>query len=71
MVGIPVYTHTQSSASSTWTVNHNLGRKPNVDVVIPHTGQSEVVLPLKIQVTSDNQVVITFTSAQTGIVRLS
>jgi hypothetical protein len=71
MAGISTFTHTQASASTTWTVNHNLGRKPNVDVVIPHTGQAETVLPTQIKVTSDNQVVITFTSAQTGIARLS
>lgn len=27
------YTHTQSSASSTWTINHNLGYYPSVSVV--------------------------------------
>jgi len=31
--GIQNYTHTQGSVSSTWTINHNLGFKPNITVI--------------------------------------
>ena len=31
--GIGAYVHVQGSASSTWTINHNLGFFPNVEIV--------------------------------------
>ena len=29
------YVHTQNSASTTWTINHNLGRFPSVSIKFP------------------------------------
>ena len=31
--GIGAYIHTQDTATSTWTINHNLGFFPNVEIV--------------------------------------
>lgn len=56
------YVHTQGSASATWTVNHNLGFRPQVEVFSPGWVCVEAVVTH----TSDNQTVITFNAAQTG-----
>ncbi len=64
----PTYAQTfyQSPASTTWTINHNLGYNPIVRVFI---GTSEVQ-PASITHPSANQTVITFTTAQAGYARL-
>jgi hypothetical protein len=57
------YTHTQSVASATWTINHNLGFNP-VAVVLDSGGtqcEGAVSYP------TTNQMVIVFTGAFTGI----
>jgi hypothetical protein len=57
------YTHTQSSSSATWTINHNLGFNP-VAVVLDSAGtqcEGSITYP------TVNQMVITFTGAFTGI----
>lgn len=56
------YRHDQVSSSATWTVNHNLGFRPQCQVFSPGWVQIEAA----ILHTSDNQTVITFNSAQTG-----
>jgi len=60
------YTHFQSSSSTTWTINHNLGYNPIVRIFI---GNQEVQ-PLTITHINTNQVVITFNTAQVGYARL-
>lgn len=57
------YTHTQSAASDTWTVNHNLGRDTDVEL----TTLGGVRMLADIQHTSQNQVVVYFASPATGI----
>ena len=53
-----------TSATSTWTLNHNLNEKhPAIEVF---DSNDEVIIPQKIEATSVNQVVVTFTSPQTG-----
>ena len=73
-MAIGVYEHTQSAASSTWTVNHNLGVKPTFDALVNHTTSSGTVLtkilPMSSEHVSDNTLVLTFSSAVTGKVRL-
>jgi len=59
------YTHTQSSASTTWTVNHNLGVRPLVSVT--DTGGSQV--ECDVVHTSLNQVVLYFNAALAGVAR--
>lgn len=56
---------TQSVASATWTVNHNLGREPVVQVLTPGGLEMEAL----VQHMSSNQVLIYFASVQTGRVR--
>ena len=59
------YVHTQLSASSSWTVNHNLGFKPSVEIL--SVGGAEIegeVLHI-----SNNQVTINFVMAVAGSAR--
>jgi hypothetical protein len=61
------YNHTQGSAATTWTINHNLGFKPSVQTFT--VGGLEIIG--EVQHTSDNQVLVTFNIALAGIARLS
>lgn len=63
----PSYTHTQSTAASTWTINHNLGFKPSVELF--DSGSQEI--DGHVVHTSVNQVVVTFTKSITGFARLN
>jgi hypothetical protein len=63
----PTYTHTQAQASNIWTINHNLGFRP--DVAILNAGQMEV--DGAITHISENITVIYFSSAMTGTARLT
>ena len=56
------YTHTQSTASAVWTINHNLGGEPTAVVLDSAGTQCEGTFSYP----SKNQMVITFTSAFTG-----
>ena len=60
------YTHYQSSSSTTWTMEHNLGHNP---IVRAFVGNQEVQ-PASIVHNSVNEVTITFTSPQVGYARL-
>src|SRR5262252_4632543 len=62
------YRHVQSTAATTWTINHNLGFRPNV-AVVDSTGN--VIYPGNIQYTSSTQVVLTFSAAVGGEAYLS
>lgn len=62
---IAPYTHTQSSASSTWTINHNFGVKPLVAII--NSGGNEVEAQLVH--TSNNQVIAYFSTPVAGIAR--
>ena len=56
------HTHTQSVASATWSITHNLDTRPSVTIV----DSSEEVVYAEVEYTSDNAVTITFSSAQSG-----
>lgn len=60
------YTFYQQNASTTWTINHNLGHNPIVRVFI---GTAEVQ-PESITHPTTNQTVITFPTAQAGYATL-
>jgi len=60
------YTYYQTSPSTTWTINHNLGYNPIVRVFVG----TEEVQPLTVTFPTINQTIITFTTAQMGIARL-
>lgn len=70
MAGIESFTHVQSVASSTWTINHNLGHKPSIEVVVDVGGQRQVILPSRITNQTDDILVVSFTSPYTGSARL-
>lgn len=61
------YVHTQSAASDTWTVNHNLGFRPNATVITMGGMRMET----EILHTSNNQLLILTDSATTGQVLCS
>lgn len=56
------YTHTQGSASSTWTITHNLGKMPSVVVV----DSADNYVVGEVHYDSLNQVTVTFGSAFAG-----
>lgn len=61
------YTHTQVGASTSWTINHNLGVRPNVDIA--NSGGQKV--NADVLHTSLNQVVISFVTPTAGTARLT
>lgn len=62
-----VYTHTQSSPSTTWTITHNLGYHPSVTVV--DSADSAVIGD--VTYVSENQLIVTFSVAFGGKAYLS
>lgn len=56
------YVHTQSTPAATWTVSHNLGKRPAVVVV----DSAEDVVYGDIQYIDDNTVTLTFSGAFSG-----
>lgn len=69
-MGMTTYIHEQQVASSTWTVNHDLGCKPVVEVLVDVDGVRQKIFPLKVKHTSDTVMQITFVSPRTGVARL-
>ena len=61
------YTHTQSVASTTWTINHNLGYRPSVELIDAGGNEfsAEVAHP------SLNTAVVTIKVAVAGTARLN
>lgn len=60
--GLLTYTHTQSVAGTTWTVTHNLGRRPSVTVV----DSAGTRVNGTVSYLSDNQLTITFANGFAG-----
>lgn len=66
------YDHQQTAAASTWNIAHNLGKQfVNIDVIIDYQGVPTGILPQNITVTDANNAVVTFSSAHTGVARVS
>lgn len=65
-VGVFAYVHTQSAPSATWTVNHNLGYRPAVEIL--DSGSQEI--DGEVSHPTINQTVITLNPASAGIARL-
>lgn len=66
-----IYSHTQSSASSTWTIEHNLSGNgsagyPIVDVVVDYNGAKTKMIPYQVTVTDKNTVTVSFSEPFTG-----
>lgn len=56
------YVHTQSTPAASWTVSHNLGKRPAVVVV----DSAEDVVYGDIQYIDDNTITLTFSGAFSG-----
>lgn len=70
--GVRSVNYSQTVASTTWTIEHNFGFKPNVDVMINvNGGQLQKAFPLSITHSDDNTVIVTWTTAKTGQATLS
>jgi len=61
------YEHTQGAASASWTINHNLGFKPNVTVV----DSAGNIVEGEITYTNSNSLTVSFQSAFSGYAYLS
>lgn len=61
-VGDKNYEHEQSSPSSQWVVNHNLGKKPAVSVV----DSAGTIIICEVEYNSTNQVTLIFDAATSG-----
>lgn len=61
------YNHQQSTASTTWTINHNLGFRPSVELL--DSGSQEI--EGEVSHPSVNQTVVTLTLATAGLARLT
>lgn len=61
------YTHSQTSASSTWIITHNLACKPSVTIV-DSGGNVQIG---EVLYNSDNQVTVTFAAAFSGYAYLN
>lgn len=67
IVGQVTYVHTQSSASSSWTITHNLGRRPGVTIV-DSGGNVQIG---EVLYNSDNQITVSFAAAFGGYAYLN
>lgn len=65
--GDPSFIFTQSTPSTTWTINHNLGYKPSVELF--DTGSQEI--DAEVVHTNNNQVIAYFNPATAGTARLN
>ena len=57
------YKHTQGSAATTWTINHNLGYEPGGVSIVDSAG---TIVTGTITYSGVNQIVVSFTSAFAG-----
>jgi hypothetical protein len=64
------YDHIQTAASSSWSVQHNLGCNPVVETMVEVNGVLSAVNPYNVEYPDLNTVVISFTSPQSGKARL-
>lgn len=69
MPSVSSYTHTQSTPSLSWTVNHNLNTPaPVCDVFVDLDGVLTKILPKNISVSNNNTLVVSWSSPRSGIV---
>lgn len=57
------YTHNQVTSSATWTITHNLGYYPNVQI---EDSWGDSIIPQKIIQNSVNQITIEFQGSMAG-----
>jgi len=61
---------TQSTPASTWTITHNFGVMPVVDVYAVVGGVKQKIYPQSVVHTSNNVLTVTFSTNMTGGARL-
>jgi hypothetical protein len=67
--GGQAYRHTQSSASTSWSVSHNLDYQyPAITV---YDGNDDAIIPEKVKATNSNTLTLTFTAAESGYAHVS
>ena len=64
------HVHTQSVASTSWTVVHNLNNTNVIVQVTDGDSPENVVIPQNIELTDANTTTITFPTAQSGVARI-
>jgi len=62
---LDTYTHVQTAASSTWTINHNLNTGTPI-VQVYDSATQKLIIPSDVEVISNNQVVVTLGTAIAG-----
>lgn len=73
MADLGSYDHTQSSASTTWTITHALGTMDVVVDAMIDVGSPAVrtkAIPLTQVTTDNNNVTLTWSTAQSGFARV-
>lgn len=72
MSNITTYTHFQTIADTTWTIDHNLGKKVINDVYIDLPGDGiQKVLPAAVEYVDDYTLIIRFSTPRTGRVKIA
>ncbi len=66
--GDKTFTHTQTASAASWTINHNLGKKPSVTVTTLATGAQVIG---EVTYTNNNTLVVSFAAAVSGIAHLN
>jgi hypothetical protein len=70
--GILVYRHTQSTPLLTWTIVHNLGSKPLVELfVYDANGALQKAWPLGMEHIDNDTVAVTWSQGRTGFATLA
>lgn len=64
--GAAAFVYQQTAPATTWTINHNLGYKPSVELL--DSGSQEI--DGDVSHPSDNQTVVTLNPASAGLARL-
>lgn len=65
------YIHTQTVPASTWTIIHNLGVYPMVDIQIVDNGQTKVIIPQSVIYVNSNTITVSFSSNFVGTATLA
>lgn len=61
------YVYSQTSAATTWTINHTLGGRPSITIV----DSAGTVVIGEVTYISDSQIIVEFTSAFSGFAYLT
>jgi len=65
------FTYTQTTASTTWNINHGLNLTcPVIQVYINYEGGVQRIIPLSVSVVDANNLTVTFSEAQSGYAKL-